>query len=159
MDSATPVQDDQYIFDVLESLGGGPRVGLTASCFDLLHAGHVLMLEEAKSMCDYLIAALQTDPSIDRPKEKRKPFQSLVERQIQLSAVKHVDEIIVYETEEDLLNILKTRRPDIRIIGEEYIGRDFTGKDWCEKHGIAIYYNTRTHPYSTTELVQRIQGK
>ena len=152
-------EDANYVFDVLKSMSGGDKVGLTASCFDLLHAGHILMLEEAKSICDYLICALQTDPSIDRPKEKRKPIQSLVERQIQLSAVKYVDEIIVYETEEDLLNILKTRRPDIRILGEEYMGRDFTGKEWGEKHGIETYYNSRTHQYSSTELVERIQGR
>ena len=83
----------------------------------------------------------------------------MVERQVQLSAVKYVDEIVVYETEEDLLNILKTRRPDVRIVGEEYINKDFTGKSWCDKHGIQIHYNSRAHPYSTTELVHRIQGK
>jgi glycerol-3-phosphate cytidylyltransferase len=152
-------EDAEYVFDAIKMLGGGPKVGLTASCFDLLHAGHILMLEEAKSVCDYLVCALQTDPSIDRPKEKRKPIQSLVERQIQLQAVKFVDEIIVYETEDDLLNILKTRSPDLRIVGEEYIGRDFTGRDWCEKNNVEIYYNSRNHNFSTTSLLERIWYK
>jgi len=140
----------------LERLFKPNKVGFTASCFDLLHAGHILMLEEAKTVCDHLIVALQTDPSIDRP-EKRKPIQSLIERQIQLKAVSYVDEIIVYQTEEDLLNLLKTLPIDVRIIGEDYAGKDFTGRDWCATHGIEIYYNSRKHEYSSTELIERIR--
>jgi glycerol-3-phosphate cytidylyltransferase len=140
----------------LERMFKQNKVGFTASCFDMLHAGHILMLEEAKSVCDHLIVALQTDPSIDRP-NKRKPIQSLIERQIQLKAVKYVDEIVIYETEEDLLNLLKTLPIDIRIIGEDYAGKDFTGRDWCATHGIEIYYNSRKHEYSSTELIERIR--
>lgn len=142
----------------LERMFKQNKVGFTASCFDLLHAGHILMLEEAKSVCDHLIVALQTDPSIDRP-EKRKPIQSLIERQLQLKAVKYVDEIVVYETEEDLLNLLKTLPIDIRIIGEDYIGKDFTGRDYCIAHDIEIYYNSRNHNYSSTELIERIRRR
>ncbi len=140
----------------LERMFKQNKVGFTASCFDLLHAGHILMLEEAKTVCDHLIVALQSDPSIDRP-EKRKPIQSLIERQIQLKAVKYVDEIVVYETEEDLLNLLKTLPIDVRIIGEDYIGKDFTGRDYCTTHNIEIYYNSRRHTYSSTELIERIR--
>ncbi len=140
----------------LERMFKQNKVGFTASAFDLLHAGHILMLEEAKSVCDHLIVALQTDPSIDRP-EKRRPVQSLVERQIQLRAVKYVDEIVVYQTEEDLLNLLKTLPIDIRIVGEDYIGKDFTGRDYCISHDIEIYYNSRMHTYSSTELIERIR--
>lgn len=140
----------------LEKLFKPNKVGFTASCFDLLHAGHILMLEEAKSVCDHLIVALQVDPSLDRP-EKRKPIQSLVERQIQLKAVSYVDEVVVYQTEEDLLNLLKTLPIDIRIIGEDYMGKDFTGRDYCVSHDIEIYYNSRKHNYSSTELIERIR--
>lgn len=140
----------------LERMFKQNKVGFTASCFDLLHAGHVLMLEEAKTVCDHLIVALQTDPSVDRP-EKRKPIQSLIERQIQLKAVKYVDEIVIYETEEDLLNLLKTLPIDVRIIGEDYIGKDFTGRDYCITQGIEIYYNSRRHNFSSTELIERVR--
>lgn len=140
----------------LERMFKQNKVGFTASCFDLLHAGHILMLEEAKSVCDHLIVGLQVDPSIDRP-EKRKPIQSLIERQIQLKAVSYVDEVVVYQTEEDLLNLLKTLPIDIRIIGEDYIGKEFTGRDYCVNHNIEIYYNSRKHNYSSTELIERIR--
>lgn len=148
-------EDANYLFDELKRWGE-PKVGFTCSAFDLLHAGHILMLKEARSVCDYLIVGLQTDPSIDRPKEKRKPIQSLVERQIQLEAVKYVDRVVVYETEDDLLNLIKTLDFNVRIVGEEYAGRDFTGKDYCVAHDIEIYYNSRKHNYSTTDLVERI---
>ena len=148
-------EDAKRVFDDIDKLFGY-RVGFTASSFDLLHAGHVLMLKEAKSVCDHLIVALQTDPSIDRP-EKRRPVQSLVERQIQLQAIAYVDEIVVYETEEDLLNLLRTLPIDVRIIGEDYLGRDCTGKEYCETHDIEIYYNSRNHHYSTTELIERVR--
>lgn len=131
------------------------RVGLTASAFDLLHAGHILMLEEAKTVCDYLIACLHSDPTIDRP-EKNKPIQSLDERYIQLSAVKYVDEIRIYDTEKDLLEIIADVMPDIRIIGEDYRYKDFTGKQFCEDNNIKIFYNSREHTWSTTELRERV---
>jgi glycerol-3-phosphate cytidylyltransferase len=142
----------------LERLFNPSKVGFTASCFDLLHAGHILMLEEAKSVCDYLIVALQADPSIDRP-NKRRPVQSLIERQIQLKAVKYIDEVVVYETEDDLLDLLKTLHIDVRIIGEDYAGKDFTGRDYCLAHDIEIYYNSRKHNFSSTELIERIKER
>lgn len=133
------------------------KIGFTCSAFDLLHAGHVLMLEEAKSVCDYLIVGLQTDPSIDRP-NKNKPVQSLIERQIQLSGVKYVDLIIVYSTEDELLEILKTMPIDIRIIGSDYVGKDFTGKAYCIENNIHIHYNRRDHDYSSSTLINRIRN-
>lgn len=128
-------------------------VGITASCFDLFHAGHVLMLEEAKEQCDRLVVALQTDPTIDRP-EKNKPVQSVFERWVQVEGCKYVDHIIPYATEEDLLNILKSYQWDVRIIGEDYYGKEFTGSDL----DIEIYYNTRRHDFSTSELRKRIEN-
>ena len=127
------------------------RVGFTCSCFDLLHAGHVLMLKESKDQCDYLIVGLQTDPTFDRP-DKNKPIQSVTERFIQLSAVKYVDEIVVYSTEDDLLQILKAYNIDVRIIGEEYKDRPFTGNDLP----MEIHFNKRSHKFSSTELRNRI---
>jgi glycerol-3-phosphate cytidylyltransferase len=137
---------------------GKLKVGFTASAFDLLHAGHILMLQEAKSVCDYLIVALQTNPNLDRP-NKRKPMQSIIERQIQLKAVSYVDEIIVYETEKDLIDLIKALPIDIRIIGEDYKGKDFTGKDYCLSNNIKIYYNQRSHNFSSTELIERIKNR
>lgn len=131
------------------------KIGITFSTFDLLHAGHILMLEEAKSNCDYLIACLQTDPTIDRPDSKNKPAQSIVERKIQLTAVRYVDEVIVYQTEQDLLDILSVVPINIRFIGEEYKDKDFTGKQYCIDNGIEIFYNSRRHRFSTTELRKR----
>lgn len=133
------------------------KVGFTCSSFDLLHAGHILMLEEAKSVCDYLIVGLQVDPSVDR-KNKNKPVQSLVERQIQLSAVKYVDQVIVYTTEQELLEIIQAIPMDIRIVGEDYRNSDFTGKEYCQAIGVEIYYNRRRHDYSSSELVNRIKN-
>lgn len=132
-------------------------IGFTCSSFDLLHAGHVLMLEEAKSVCDYLIVGLQSDPTIDRP-HKNKPIQSFEERFIQLQAVKYVDSIIKYETEADLMAILATSPIDVRIIGEDYLGKDFTGKELCADLGIQIFYNSRDHQYSTSELRERVKN-
>ena len=131
------------------------RIGLTASTFDLLHAGHVAMLREAKSQCDYLIAALQVDPSLDRS-EKNPPVQSIVERQAQLHAVKYVDEIVVYCTERDLLDIINMYPIDVRILGEEYRLKDFTGKDECRNRGIQIYFNKRDHRFSSSDLRKRV---
>jgi glycerol-3-phosphate cytidylyltransferase len=130
------------------------NVGFTCSCFDLFHAGHVLMLQEARAQVDYLIVGLQTDPTIDR-KEKNKPIQSVFERFVQLKGCKYVDEIVIYETEHDLLNILKSYRIDMRFVGEEYRDKDFTGKDIP---GIEIVYNSRKHDFSTTELRKRISN-
>jgi glycerol-3-phosphate cytidylyltransferase len=129
--------------------------GLTASTFDLLHAGHVLMLREAKSQCDYLICALQVDPSTDRP-EKNKPVQSLVERYAQLSAVKYVDEILCYQTEKDLEDILELYPINIKIMGKEYKDKDFTGREICKRRGIQIYFNSRDHRFSSSDLRSRV---
>jgi glycerol-3-phosphate cytidylyltransferase len=134
------------------------KIGFTCSTFDLLHAGHITMLKEAKSKCDYLICGLQTDPTIDRPNSKNKPVQTLVERWIQLEAVKYVDEIVVYQTEKDLEDLFLTLTMDVRIVGEEYRNTNFTGKDICEQRGIELYYNKREHSFSTTELRERIYG-
>jgi glycerol-3-phosphate cytidylyltransferase len=132
------------------------RVGITFSTFDLLHAGHIAMLSEAKKHCDYLIAALQTDPTIDRPDTKNKPVQSIVERQIQLQAVRYVDEIVVYQTEKDLEDILLTLPINVRILGVEYQGKEFTGKDICEKRNIDLVYNGRDHSFSSSNLRRRV---
>ena len=131
------------------------KVGFTCSTFDLLHAGHVQMLRDAKSVCDYLIVGLQTDPTIDR-KEKNKPIQTIVERYVQLQAVKYVDEIITYSTEKDLEDILNMYKLDVRIMGEEYRDKNFTGKDICQKRGIQFYFNKRDHRFSTTDLRSRV---
>ncbi|WP_294322344.1 adenylyltransferase/cytidyltransferase family protein [uncultured Chryseobacterium sp.] len=131
------------------------RIGITFSSFDLLHAGHIKMLEEAKTVCDYLIVGLQIDPSHDRP-TKNKPTQTIVERYIQLKAVDAVDEIIPYYTEEDLLDILKSFVIDVRIIGDDYLDRNFTGKKYCEEKGIEIFYNKRDHRFSSSDLRKRI---
>lgn len=133
------------------------RVGFTCSAFDLLHAGHIVMLREAKQQCDYLICGLQVDPSLDRL-EKNRPIQSMVERYIQLSAVKYVDEIIPYQTENDLCDILKTIHIDVRILGEEYRNLDFTGKQICIQRDIDIFYNKRQHDFSTSDLRRRIEN-
>ena len=130
-------------------------VGITCSTFDLLHAGHIIMLEECKKYCDYLICALQVDPSLDRP-EKNKPVQSLVERYIQLDAVSHVDKIIPYTNEEELNTIFASLDLDVRILGEEYKDKNFTGKNICQKRGIKLVYNKRDHDFSTTNLRERI---
>ena len=134
------------------------RTGITFSTFDLLHAGHIHMLREAKSVCDYLLVGLQVDPSIDRS-DKNKPVQTLVERFSQLNAVKYVDEIIPYQTEEDVVDILMLYMPNVRIIGEDYRWKDFTGKDFCTQKGIEIYYNKREHNFSTTELRAKVCKK
>jgi len=130
------------------------KIGFTCSTFDLLHAGHILMLKEAKEQCDYLICGLQIDPSIDRP-EKNTPIQSYYERWIQLSAVKYVDEIIPYATEAELLTILQTNNIDVRILGSEYKDRPFTGHFLPTQ----TYFNGRTHNYSSTELRNRVTEK
>ena len=131
------------------------RVGFTCSTFDLLHAGHVQMLREAKEQCDYLICGLQVDPSVDRP-EKNAPIQTIVERYTQLKAVKYVDEIIPYGTEVDLEDILEMYHIDVRILGEEYRDGKFTGRAICAKRGIELYFNKREHRFSSSDLRNRI---
>lgn len=130
-------------------------VGFTCSTFDLFHAGHIIMLKEAKQQCDYLIVGLQTDPTIDRV-EKNKPVQSIFERYVQLQACKYVDEIVVYATEKDLVDILLSYPIDIRILGDEYEHKAFTGRQECINKGIKFYFNKREHTFSTTELRQRV---
>ena len=130
-------------------------VGFTCSAFDLLHAGHIAMLREAKSQCDYLICGLQVDPSLDR-KEKNTPIQTIVERYTQLQAISYVDEIIPYESESDLNDILEVLPIDLRILGEEYKKKDFTGKDVCRRRGIELYFNKRDHRFSSSSLRKRI---
>jgi glycerol-3-phosphate cytidylyltransferase len=132
------------------------RVGIVFSAFDLLHAGHIGMLREARANCDYLIAGLQTDPTIDRPTEKNKPVQTLVERYAQLNALKFVDEIVPYQTEEDVIDILELFQIDVRFLGEEYREKEFTGKDVCRKRGIELYFNKRDHRFSTSGLRKRV---
>lgn len=132
-----------------------PIVGFTCGAFDLFHAGHVLMLEEAKQHCDYLIVGLQSDPSIDRA-SKNKPVQSIVERQVQVKGCRHVDEVVIYDTEKDLVDLFKTLPIDVRIIGSDYKDKEFTAKDYCIDNNIQIVYNKRTHSFSTTDLRQRV---
>ena len=132
------------------------KVGITFSTFDLLHAGHVAMLREAKSKCDYLIVGLQSDPTIDRPDTKNKPIQTMFERYLQLKAVEYVDEVVPYQTETDVIDILQTLPIDVRILGKEYKEKDFTGKDICNQRGIELYFNTRDHRFSTTDLRKRV---
>ena len=127
------------------------KIGFTCSTFDLFHAGHIMMLKEARTQCDHLIVGLQTDPTIDRP-EKNKPVQGVFERYEQLKACKYIDEILVYATEEDLLNILLSYPIDVRILGQEYMTKSFTG----ENLDMQVYYNHRKHGFSTTELRQRV---
>jgi glycerol-3-phosphate cytidylyltransferase len=134
------------------------KIGITFSAFDLLHAGHITMLEEAKHQCDYLIAALQTDPTIDRP-EKNRPTQSVVERYIQLKGCKFVDEIVPYATEQDLEDILRSFRIDVRIIGDEYKDKNFTGRTYCEEKGIVLYFNVRDHRFSSSSLRKEVTEK
>ena len=134
------------------------KIGLTASTFDLLHAGHIEMLREAKRECDYLICGLQIDPSIDRP-EKNKPVQTVVERYTQLSAVRFVDEIIPYLYETDLEDILQMRDIHVRILGEEYRNKDFTGRDICKARDIELHFNKRDHRFSSSGLRQRVKER
>lgn len=134
-----------------EQLGRKPVIGFTCSSFDLFHAGHVVMLQEAKEMCDYLIVGLQVDPSLERS-NKNKPVQSATERYLEISSCKYIDEVIPYETEKDIIDMILTIHPDIRIVGEEYEGTKHTGHDLSP-----IHYNKRKHSFSTTELRQRVK--
>jgi glycerol-3-phosphate cytidylyltransferase len=134
------------------------KIGITFSAFDLLHAGHIKMLEDAKRQCDYLICGIQTDPTLDRP-EKNKPVQSVVERYIQLKGCKYVDEIVPYATEQDLEDILRSFKIDVRIIGDEYANKLFTGRDYCEEKSIQLYFNKREHRFSSSGLRKEVQEK
>ena len=145
------------IFNKVKQLKAeGKTIGIVFSTFDLLHAGHIAMLAEVKNHCDYLIAGLQTDPTIDRPDSKNTPVQSIVERQITLSATRYVDEIVVYQTEKDLEDILLTLPIDVRILGVEYADKDFTGRDICHDRGIRIVFNSRDHSFSSSSLRKRV---
>ncbi|WP_121967079.1 adenylyltransferase/cytidyltransferase family protein [Myroides sp. N17-2] len=134
------------------------KIGITFSAFDLLHAGHVKMLEDAKRQCDYLIVGLQTDPTLDRP-EKNRPTQTVVERYIQLKGCKFVDEIVPYATEQDLEDILRSFKVDVRILGDEYQDKNFTGRKYCEEKGIDLYYNSRDHRFSSSSLRKEVAEK
>jgi len=134
----------------------GLKIGITFSTFDLFHAGHVAMLAEAKNHCDYLIAGLQTDPTLDRPDTKNRPVQSIVERQIQLAACRYVDEVVVYQTEQDLVDILLTLPIDVRILGVEYADKDFTGMAECYNRKIELIFNGRDHSFSSSSLRRRV---
>jgi glycerol-3-phosphate cytidylyltransferase len=134
----------------------GKKIGITFSQFDMLHAGHIAMLAEAKNHCDYLIAGLQTNASIDRPDTKNPPIQSIVERQIQLAACRYVDEVVVYSTEQDLVDLLLILPVDVRILGVEYADKEFSGKGECKLRSIEIVFNGRDHSFSSSSLRKRV---
>ena len=134
----------------------GKKIGITFSTFDMLHAGHIAMLAEAKNHCDYLIAGLQTDPTIDRPETQNKPVQSIVERQIPLAACRYVDEVVVYQTEQDLVDLLLILPIDVRVLGVEYEGKNFTGEQEGFTRGIRPIFNRRDHSFSSSGLRNRV---
>ena len=145
------------IFNKIKKLKqDGKKIGITFSTFDMLHAGHIAMLSEAKNHCDYLIAGLQTDPTLDRPDTKNKPIQSIVERQIQLSACRYVDEVVVYQTEQDLIDLLLILPLDVRILGVEYENKSFSGDAECYQRKIQIVFNGRDHSFSSSSLRKRV---
>ena len=127
------------------------KIGFTCGAFDLLHAGHILMLKEARTMCDYLVVGVQTDPSVDRP-SKNKPIQNFDERIMQVQAIKYVEEVMVYDTEKRLVELLKDLKPHIRIVGADWKGKKFTGHDLP----IEVYFNSRDHDWSTNDLRMRV---
>ena len=145
------------IFNHIKELKAqGKKIGITFSTFDMLHAGHVAMLSEAKNHCDYLICGLQTDPTIDRPDTKNKPIQSIVERQIQLAACRYVDEVVVYQTEQDLIDLLLILPLDVRILGTEYEDKNFTGRNEGAGRGVQVIFNQRDHSFSSSSLRKRV---
>ena len=145
------------IFNHIKKLKAeGKKIGITFSTFDMLHAGHIAMLSEAKNHCDYLICGLQTDPTIDRPDTKNHPVQSIVERQIQLAACRYVDEVVVYSTEQDLIDLLLILPVDVRILGVEYQSQDFTGRKEGSEKGIEHVFNSRDHSFSSSSLRKRV---
>jgi len=145
------------IFNHIKQLkADGKKIGITFSTFDMLHAGHIAMLSEAKNHCDYLICGLQTDPTIDRPDTKNHPVQSIVERQIQLSACRYVDEVVVYQTEQDLIDLLLILPIDVRILGVEYEDKNFTGRNEGAGRNIELVFNSRDHSFSSSSLRKRV---
>jgi len=147
------------IFNHIKQLKSeGKKIGITFSTFDMLHAGHIAMLSEAKNHCDYLICGLQTDPTIDRPDTKNHPVQSVVERQIQLAACRYVDEVVVYQTEQDLVDLLLILPLDVRVLGIEYEEKNFTGRNECVARGIEIVFNRRDHSFSSSSLRKRVMA-
>ena len=145
------------IFNHIKQLkADGKKIGITFSTFDMLHAGHIAMLSEAKNHCDYLICGLQTDPTIDRPDTKNKPIQSIVERQIQLSACRYVDEVVVYQTEQDLVDLLLILPLDVRVLGIEYAEKHFSGDEECYQRNIELVFNKRDHSFSSSSLRKRV---
>ena len=145
------------IFNHIKELKAqGKKIGITFSTFDMLHAGHVAMLSEARNHCDYLICGLQTDPTIDRPDTKNKPVQSIVERQLTLGACRYVDEIVVYSTEQDLIDLILTLPVDVRILGVEYEDTNFTGRNEGAGRGILHIFNKRDHSFSSSSLRKRV---
>jgi glycerol-3-phosphate cytidylyltransferase len=151
------VDATQLIFNHIKQLKkDGKKIGIVFSAFDMFHAGHIAMLSEAKNHCDYLIAGLQTDPTIDRPDTKNSPVQSIVERQIQLAACRYVDEVVVYQTEQDLIDLLLILPVDVRILGVEYCDKDFTGRDEGSRRGIELVFNKRDHSFSSSSLRRRV---
>jgi glycerol-3-phosphate cytidylyltransferase len=145
------------IFNHIKKLKSeGKKIGITFSTFDMLHAGHIAMLSEAKNHCDYLICGLQTDPTIDRPDTKNRPIQSIVERQIQLAACRYVDEVVVYQTEQDLVDLLLILPVDVRILGVEYQHVSFSGMEECGMRGIELVFNGRDHSFSSSSLRKRV---
>jgi glycerol-3-phosphate cytidylyltransferase len=145
------------IFNHIKQLkADGKKIGITFSTFDMLHAGHIAMLSEAKNHCDYLICGLQTDPTIDRPETKNHPIQSIVERQIQLAACRYVDEVVVYQTEQDLIDLLLILPLDVRVLGVEYEHQDFSGRSEGALRGIELVFNGRDHSFSSSSLRKRV---
>jgi glycerol-3-phosphate cytidylyltransferase len=145
------------IFNNIKQLhADGKKIGIVFSAFDMLHAGHISMLSEAKNHCDYLICGLQTDPTLDRPDTKNAPVQSIVERQIQLAACRYVDEVVVYQTERDLIDLLLILPIDVRILGVEYEDKDYSGRQECNQRGIEIVFNGRDHSFSSSSLRKRV---
>ena len=156
--SRTHCQDTlKMIFNHIKQLKqDGKKIGITFSTFDMLHAGHIAMLSEAKNHCDYLICGLQTDPTIDRPETKNRPIQSIVERQIQLAACRYVDEVVVYQTEQDLVDLLLILPVDVRVLGVEYQHQNFSGYEECGMRGIELVFNGRDHSFSSSSLRKRV---
>jgi glycerol-3-phosphate cytidylyltransferase len=151
------VDATQLIFNHIKQLKrDGKKIGIVFSAFDMFHAGHIAMLSEAKNHCDYLIAGLQTDPTIDRPDTKNSPVQSIVERQIQLAACRYVDEVVVYQTEQDLVDLLLILPVDVRILGVEYEHQNFTGREEGALRGIELVFNKRDHSFSSSSLRRRV---
>ena len=145
------------IFNHIKQLhADGKKIGITFSTFDMLHAGHIAMLSEAKNHCDYLICGLQIDPTIDRADTKNKPIQSIVERQIQLAACRYVDEVVVYQTEQDLVDLLLILPIDVRVLGVEYADKEFTGKHECQIRDVVCVFNRRDHSFSSSGLRSRV---